>query len=361
MASSLSVAAHDDSTFEAPWFVRGDCSDTTLPIASAFSSRDSTAHLHLDLETWTYRQYARQQPLSPSKSATLQQRLHLPPELWDQICEFMDDSSFQSSLYSLALTCRALTPVANRQLYKYPTIEGPQQEDLFLRCLNLSTAVSVAAAVHSNPAAMLAGRPVHSNASHIRGLQRTTRTSDLFVESVVRRARHLELFPDGYWKCLRTADIAVIDACQNSLVALEICSQSKDALLALVKAWESGSEFLRMDYNAPRIAPGALVRFEQQCDDPLLVDEISCLLPTDRKLITLFLHFPKLRRLVLADEALTSSPETVVHFAAKVLSNLEEIVLDSTQVKPARFTVATVAHLRNSCPKIRSVELLTGD
>ncbi|KAJ3160823.1 hypothetical protein HDU86_008183 [Geranomyces michiganensis] len=361
MASSISVV-YDDSTFDAPWFVRGDSGDTTLPVASAFSSRDSTAHLCLDLEAWTYHQYARQQPLSPRSSTTARpQCLPLPPELWEQICEFMDNSSFQSSLYSLGLVCRALTPLSNRQLYKYPTIHGSEQEDRFLRCLNLSTAVSVAAAVHSNPAAMLAGRPVHTNASYIRGLQRTTRTSDLFVESVVRRARHLELLPDGFWKRLRIADIAVLDACKSSLAALEICPQSKDALLALVKAWESGSDFLRISHHAPQTAPGALTRFEEQCDDPQLVEEISCLLPTDRKLITLFLHFPNLHQLVLADEALTSSPETVVHFAAKVLPHLRAVVLDSSKVKPPRFSAEMVAHLRKSCTKIRTVELLTGN
>lgn len=162
------------------------------------------------------------------------------------------------------------------------------------------------------------------------------------------KCKQIEELPRGFWASLTKHGDAAILAYKNTLTSMLICQSNKDGLLGIAKTLERESE---------RWSPTRHVKTLEDMvkGDEDLAEGVGALLPTDRRISSLFLFFPSLRRLIIHDLAITAVPNHVVRLATKCLVNLEAVALVSSEGH-SRFDSQAVRSLWE-CPHLHELVL----
>ncbi|KAJ8327476.1 hypothetical protein QVD99_007986 [Batrachochytrium dendrobatidis] len=308
----------------------------------------------------------------------------LPIELWAYIIEqvaylptppaLLPRYSSQYTLYSLSLVSSDLAKLVVPWLWRSPHIKSMRAAVSFYRSVicypstvlshaNLLTYTHQVMArnkLKSYPSALL-GAAADSQLPPVISCVGPYSARGLFLFSQVHsicyinpdqisllymlldKCLNLRRIPSKLWCTLSSSLYNLIASRIKSLDMIEVTDNNHNCLDEIAKAVDRAN---RDWVGGARSSSSA----KTVLDIPDIRDLVECLLPSVRRLASLFTHFKQLDRLILEDEALLKSPEIVLQIITYFHPRLKAVKLVNST--PAGFTTATLVHLQHACAQL---------
>ncbi|KAH6562228.1 hypothetical protein BASA60_011209 [Batrachochytrium salamandrivorans] len=296
------------------------------------------------------------------------------------LCSPQRAFSTQHSLYCMALVSPTLSAVAVPQIWRRPWVQSMHSAVALYRAVvcypstvpahsvlqtaahdrislyrhnqssqkNKSMGLSMTADTTITPALISCVGPYSARGvfllSLVHSLSGIAPDYSSLLHMMLDKCYNLQHIPSFLWTQPWSDLVLLISQRIPSLRTLSMTSTNCDALGELAKTIDlAGREWYGGMRSSSATTPDIM-------NIPLVRDLLSSLLPSDRKMASLFSHFKNLQMLALHDDAITTSTETVLHIATYLHPKLKVIKLSNGLTR--RITTSSIAYIQKICPAL---------
>ncbi|KAI9094019.1 hypothetical protein DFS34DRAFT_629612 [Phlyctochytrium arcticum] len=279
----------------------------------------------------------------------------LPLELWTVVAKHLTGShTGQVALSQLARTCRAIAAIVRSVLYISPVVRSDRQSSKLCYAIRRSFALELARVVATDPGLVLSPARLRLDTlgQRIIYLQNVGLLYVLEIVTAIAVGGHDQVnvreLPRGLYRTSR--DILLYT--RHSLKLLSLIPGSSRQF------WK---DFERDCADGVKLVDFAGCRIRTLADDtkcdPVLKDAVESLLPSDRLISSVFLHFPSVDRIELSDSVATAAPSIVLFVAIRLIPQLCYLHLVCELPSGSGFGTSDVASVLTNCSSITTFVL----